>query len=139
MLNYLFLYQDFAPLVLRLVLGVLFAAHGYPKLFKMYAGFAGWLESIGIRPGRFWALVVGVVEFFGGLALILGIFVQYAALLLAINMLVAMAVTKWGKVRLIEMEKMGWELDLALLAIAVALIFWGAGEYSLGRYFFIGF
>src|SRR3989338_1487861 len=118
MFDYLLLYQDWAPLVLRLALGAAFVVHGYPKLFKMFGGFAGWLDSIGIRPGRFWALVVGVVEFFGGMALILGVFTELAALLIAVNMLAAMALTKWGKVGLIEMDKMGWEFDLALLAMA---------------------
>lgn len=137
-LDYILTFQDVGLLVLRLVLGVLFVAHGYPKLFKMFSGFAGWLESIGIKPGKFWAAVVGVAEFFGGIALILGVFVQIAAGLIVINMVVAMIKVKWGKVKMIESERMGWELDLILMAAALALVFLGGGDYSLAG-FFLGY
>lgn len=136
MFSYFFLYQDLGLLLLRLALGAAFVAHGYPKLFRMLGGFADWLDSIGIKPGRFWALVVGVVEFFGGLALIIGIFVQLAALLIAVDMLVAMIKVKWGKVGFVEMEKTGWELDLIYLVAAVLLVVSGAGSYSLDSFRF---
>lgn len=136
MLTYLYLYQDLAPLALRLALGAAFIVHGYPKLFKMFGGFAGWLDSISIKPGKFWALVVGVTEFFGGIALVLGLFTQLVGLLVAIDMVVAMAKVKWGKARFVEMERMGWELDLAYLAMAVALVLLGAGSYSIDSYWF---
>ena len=136
MFSILYFYQDIGLLVLRLALGAAFIVHGFPKLFKMYAGFAGWLDSIGIRPGKFWALVVGVVEFFGGIALILGAFTQLAALLIAINMFVAMAKVKWRGSKFVEMEKMGWELDLIYFAAAILLMTLGAGDYSLDRYLF---
>lgn len=128
----LLLYDELGPLVLRLALGAAFVLHGYPKLFTaMRVGFASWLDSIGIRPGKFWGLVVGVVEFFGGIALLLGAFTQLAALLIAVNMLVAMAKAKWGQVRYVEMERAGWELDLIYLASALALLFLGGGAYSI--------
>lgn len=136
MFNYFIFYQDWAPLILRLALGAAFVVHGYPKLFKMYAGFAGWLDSIGIKPGKFWALVAGVAEFFGGIALILGVFTQLAALLIAVNMLVAMVKVKWGKVALVENERAGWELDLIYFAAAVSLVLTGPGSYALESYFF---
>ena len=139
MLDYLYLYQDWGPFILRVTLGAAFVAHGYPKLFKGSAGFAGWLASIGFKPGKFWALVVGVVEFFGGIALILGVFTQLAAALVAINMLVAMAKVKWASVRYIDMEKGGggWELDLIYFAATVALVFLGPGAFALDRYPFL--
>lgn len=139
MLAYFLLFQDFAPTILRVVLGAVFMVHGYPKLFKMFEGFAGWLESIGIRPGKFWALVVGVVEFFGGIALILGVFTQLAALLIAVNMIVAMAKVKWGKVRFVEMERTGWEVDLVYLAVALALAFIGPGAFALSVVLGLGY
>lgn len=139
MFSYLYLYQDVGLLALRLALGAAFVVHGYPKLFKMFAGFSGWLDSMGIRPGKFWALVVGVVEFFGGIAIILGVFTQLAAALIAVNMFVAMAKVKWGKVGFVEMEKTGWELDLIYFAAAIALAFLGAGSYALDGYIFRGY
>ncbi len=137
MFTYLYLYQDLAPLFLRLALGAAFIVHGYPKLFKNFAGVAGWFDSIGIKPGKVWALVVGVVEFFGGIALILGVFTQLAAALIAVNMLVAMAKVKWGKVKFVEMEKTGWELDFIYLAAAMAVVFLGPGAYALGGPFYL--
>ena len=134
---YFLLFQEFAPTILRVALGAAFIVHGYPKLFKMYAGFAGWLESLGFRPGKFWALVVGVVEFFGGIALILGVFTQLAAALIAVNMLVAMAKVKWGKVKFVEMEKTGWELDLIYFAAAIAIVLLGPGAYAVGGAFYL--
>ncbi len=118
-----------AHFILRVVLGTLFVAHGYPKLFKNFSGVAGWFDSIGLKPGKFWALVVGIVEFFGGLLLILGVWVQLVGILLAIQMLVAMWKAKWGKVGLTDQG--GWELDLIYLAVALALVFMGGGMYSL--------
>ena len=139
MFDYLLLYQDWGPLVLRLTLASAFIVHGYPKLFKTFGGFAGWLDSIGIRPGKFWALVVGVVEFFGGIALVLGIFTRLAALLIAVDMFVALVKVKWGRARYVDTERMGWELDLAYLAMALALVFLGPGASALERYLPFGY
>lgn len=136
--SYLITYQDWAPFALRIALGAAFLVHGYPKLFKNFSGFAGWLETIGIKPGRFWASVVGVVEFFGGIAIVLGVFTQLAAFLIAVNMVVAMAKVKWGAAKFVETERMGWELDLAYLAMAAALVLWGPGAYTIEAYFFRG-
>ena len=118
-----------AHFILRVVLGVLFVAHGYPKLFKNFSGVAAWFDSQGIRPAKFWVLVVGGVEFFGGLFLILGILVQVVGIFIMINMLVAMWKVKWGKVGLTTQG--GWELDLIYFAAALALVLTGAGAYAI--------
>ena len=133
-LDYLFTFPEWGPFILRVALGAAFIAHGYPKLFKNFFGVAGWFDSIGIRPGTLWALVVGVVEFFGGIVLVLGVFTQLAAFLIAINMLVALIKVKWGKSRYVDTARMGWELDIAYLAMALALVVLGPGAYSLGGY-----
>lgn len=119
-------FGEFAPFVLRVILGVVFIAHGYPKLFKNFSETAGFFESIGIRPGKFWVFVVGSVEFFGGIALILGFATQLAALLIAINMLVAIITVK-GKQGFVN----GYEFDLTLLVIALSLIVTGPGAYAI--------
>lgn len=119
-------FKLFAPLVLRLVSGAIFIAHGYPKLFKDFAGTVGWFDSVGIKPAKFWVLVVGVVEFFGGIALIVGFATQLAALFIAINMIGAIVLVK-RKMGLVN----GYEFDLALLAMAVSLMFLGAGFYAI--------
>ena len=139
MFAYLYLYQDWALLLLRLALGAAFIIHGYPKLFKGLAGFAGWLESIGIKPGKFWALVAAVAEFFGGIAIVLGAFTQIAAALIAVDMLVAMTKVKLGKVKFVELEKSGWELDLIYLAASAILLTFGPGRYALDFYIRFGY
>ena len=63
---------DWAPLALRIVLGAVFIAHGYPKLFKDFAGTSGFLSGLGFKPAVFWACILGGSEFFGGIALLLG-------------------------------------------------------------------
>lgn len=131
MLSFL-LNPSLAYFILRIVLGLLFIIHGYPKLFKNFSGFAGWLDSIGLKPGKFWALVAGVVEFFGGLLLIIGFWTQVVGLLIMVQMLVAMWKVKWGKVGLTDQG--GWELDLIYLVAGLILVLTGGGIYSLDHY-----
>lgn len=135
MLNSLFVYKDFAPLLIRLMLGAAFVVHGYPKLFgrERRQGFAEWLESLGLKPGKLWAFLSGGGEFFGGIALIFGLYTQVAAILIAINMLVAMWKAKWGQVGFAADG--GWEIDLAYLVMALSLLLSGAGVWSLDSYF----
>ncbi|MBI2024087.1 DoxX family protein [Candidatus Giovannonibacteria bacterium] len=122
----LFFLEQLSELVLRLVLGVIFIAHGYPKLFKDFAGTAQFFESYGIKPATFWVIVVGVVEFVGGILLIIGLFTQIAAILLAINMVVAII-----KVKFRQGFVNGYEFDLALLAMTIALVFLKPGFFSI--------
>lgn len=119
-------YSIFAPFLLRLILGLVFVAHGYPKLFGGFSQTAGFFESIGIKPAKFWVFIVGVVEFFGGIALIVGFATQLAALLIAIDMLVAIFKVKF-KMGFVN----GYEFDLALLIIALSLVLTGAGAYAI--------
>lgn len=84
--------EKYWPLPLRILLGIGFMVHGYPKLFVAggHAGFVGMLQQIGIPLPGLMAWVVGVVEFFGGIALIIGFFTAEAAVLLGVEMLVAL-------------------------------------------------
>ena len=82
---------------------------------------------MGFKPGTFWGTVVAFVEFVGGLALFFGFYAQLAALLLGIQMLVAVF-WKLGRGQgLIG----GYELDLLLAVTLVTLVILGAGTYSL--------
>src|SRR4051812_2093695 len=68
---------DVGLLGLRITLGGLLAGHGAQKLFGLFGGFglagvAGWLESLGMKPGRFWALLAGGSEFGSGLLIAAG-------------------------------------------------------------------
>ena len=125
-----------APLALRLVAGLIFMAHGAQKLFGWFgghglAGTGQWMASIGLEPGVLMAALAGGAEFFGGLALVLGVLVRPAAFLLAITMLVAILAVHAGNG--LFMSNNGYEFALSLLAISVALLVSGSGRLGLDR------
>jgi len=125
---------DIALLIMRVILGVIFIAHGYPKLFVFkIPGFAQFLSQLGVPlPGLF-AVIVTLVEFLGGILIILGIFSRWIGLLMAINMLVATFLVKI-KVGLVvppNQPGVGAEIDLALFAIALAILVFGPGSISV--------
>lgn len=123
-------------LLVRLALGVVFLAHGYQKLFIMGVGNVGmFFEQVGLPAPLFFAWVVALVEFFGGIAVLLGIFTRWAALGLAITMVVAIFTVKL-KVGLIAQQGPGYELDLALLGLALMLLLAGPGQLSLEKALF---
>lgn len=133
-------HPSFAALVLRVVIGIIFVAHGYQKLFKKDLGpkgFSAFLQSIRIPAPLFFAYAVGIVEFFGGLLLIVGLWSRLVALLIALDMASAMITVRF-KTGLLEkvMEGNrvgGYELHLSLFAIAIALAASGAGVFSVDR------
>lgn len=112
-------YAHLAPLLLRLALGVVFVAHGLPKLINP-AATAQFFGKIGIPAPGLMALFVGAVEAFGGVLLIAGFATRIAAALLAATMLVAMMTAKRGAPFV-----GGWEYDFVLLAAAVSLVLSG--------------
>ena len=122
--------------VLRVVVGIIFAAHGSQKLFGLFGGYglagtAQWMESIGLAPGYLMATLAGGTEFFAGLALIIGLLVRPAALGLAILSLVAIFSVHIGNG--LFMANNGYEFALALLAGSVAVLIEGAGKLSVDR------
>jgi putative oxidoreductase len=128
--------SSLATLALRVPVGLVFMAHGGQKLYGWFGGYGlegtgQWLASIGIEPGYLMALLVGGAEFFGGLALLLGLLVRPAAAVLAFAMLVAIFSVHIGNG--LFMSNNGYEFALALLAISVSLVFSGAGSVSLDR------
>jgi putative oxidoreductase len=125
-------YAEYAPLVLRLALGVVFLAHGVSK-FGNLTGFTQMMIDMGMPAAGMLATFVAAVETFGGAALILGIGTRIAATLLAIVMLVAIAMVKasLGLIAPMGAPMPGAELDVALLAGLIALILQGGGLLSL--------
>jgi len=115
-------------LPLRLVVGLVFVMHGGQKLFVMkLAGVTAFFTSLGIPLAGLAAPVVTAVEVLGGLALILGAYTSWAALLLAVNMTVAILVVKLSGG---FFAPGGVEFELTLLAAALSLAALGAGGYS---------
>jgi len=118
--------QPAGLLALRLALGVIFFSHGYPKLAHQGAGMQGFFVQHGL-PGNF-VYIAGVLEVFGGILLALGLFTRGAALLLAIEMGVAIWKVHSNGGYLAVHE---YEFPLTLLTACFALATVGAGTISL--------
>ena len=131
---------DWAPIPLRLALGIVFFAHGAQKVLGWFGG-AGWTASLEFFMGPLhipYSLAVGVflLEFLGGPALILGVFARWVALALAAEMIVAALIIhrhngffmNWaGSAGRGE----GYEMNVALLGGLLALVILGSGRWSL--------
>jgi putative oxidoreductase len=123
----------FAALALRVPLGIIFVAHGAQKLFGWFGGYGlegtgQWMASIGLHPGYLMALLAGSAEFFGGIALVLGLLVRPAAAALAFSMLVAIVTVHIGHGLFVGNN--GYEYALAMFAASVSLLVSGAGRIS---------
>ena len=123
-------------LILRVVVGLTLAAHGAQKLFGWFGGpglkgFAGMLEQLNLRPALAWAVVAGLAEFLGGLALALGLLTPLAAYAIAGSMLVAIFTVHLA--RGFWNHQGGLEFPLTILASVVAVALAGPGAYSLDR------
>lgn len=129
--------SGWAGLILRVPVGVILVAHGAQKLFGWFGGYGlegtgQFMASLGLEPGYLMALLAGSAEFFGGLALVLGLLSRPAALVSAFTMAVAMFTAHIGNG--LFMANNGYEYALTLLAVTVALTLLGAGRYSLDEW-----
>ena len=121
-------------LILRITIATVFMAHGSQKLFSWFGGYGlegtgQWMESIGLAPGYLMALLAGSGEFFGGLLLLFGLLTRASSLVLAITMFVAIFSVHFANG--FFMSANGYEFAFVLLGASVALMFSGAGKYSL--------
>jgi len=124
------LLKAWSPLPLRVVAGIIFIVHGGQKLFVYgIGGFAGALSQMGIEPAMFWSVIVTLVEFLGGIAVLIGLFTRWAALLLAVDMAVAVVVVHFPKGFFTSQG--GFEFPLTLLGVCLSLLLSGAGPFSL--------
>jgi putative oxidoreductase len=115
--------------VLRVIVGVVFLAHGAQKLFAFgLVGLAGFLAQQGFPLPTLAAAVLIATELVGGLALLLGLFTRWAALPLAFAMLVAMLKVHFKAGFFLPN---GFEYTLTLLAATVALALAGSGRLAL--------
>lgn len=119
-------YKDFAPLLLRIGVGLIFIMAGYGKLTGI-DGVIGFFGGIGIPLPSIMAWVVAIVEFVGGIMVLVGFRIQIPALLLAITMLVAILTTKLGVDNMFQSMR----LELILMLVSLALMTMGSGKYSV--------
>jgi putative oxidoreductase len=129
--------QSLSSLPLRLIAGLIFTAHGAQKLFAWFGGYGlegtgQWMQSIGLEPGFFMALMAGSAEFFGGILLLIGFLTRPVSFVLAITMIVAIFSVHINNG--LFMSNNGYEFALSLLAITLALFVQGGGKYSIDRH-----
>ena len=133
--------DDTAITVLRLVLGIVFFAHGAQKMLGWFGGY-GFTGTMGFFTGMMhipavFAFLAIAAEFFGGLGLIFGLFTRVAAFGIFCNMLVAVVMVhhqfgffmNWAGTQKGE----GFEFHLLVLAIVAFLVIRGAGAFSVDR------
>lgn len=126
---------DAALLLIRGITGVVFTYHGAQKLFGAFGGpglegFGGWLASMGFPFPTLNAYLAGGTEFFGGLALILGLGTRFVSLPLAFTMIVASFAVHGGA---FNAQANGMEYALTLAIVSLSLALSGGGRYSLER------
>lgn len=139
-------YAQLAPFFLRLIIGYGFMAHGFAKLSRGPAGFEKLLTQLGVPLPHFSSWLIPSIEFFGGLAVLLGIFVNITAVPLIATMLVAMLTVhlKYGfsSINTIGLTPSGprfgppgFEIDLLYIAGLISLMLTGPGAISLHQLF----
>lgn len=123
--------DDLGRLILRLTLGILVLMHGIAKLLGGIGGIESMLTAQGFPAFFAWGAYLG--EVVGPVLVILGIYNRLGALLIAINMVVAIVLAHSHQLFMLSGSG-GWQLELQgmFLFTAIALIFLGAGSYSLG-------
>jgi putative oxidoreductase len=111
---------------LRIAVAAVFINHGRQKLFVYgFAGVTGAFTQMGVPFPGIMGPLIGLLEFFGGIALLIGLLTRPLALAFAIDMLFA--------ILLVQLKKgfSGYELEFLLLGSSVALLFTGAGRFSV--------
>lgn len=128
--------NDLAPFIVRLAQGSLMAGHGAQKLFGAFngpglEGTSGFMEMLGLRPGRPWAFMAGLSEFGGGVLTALGLLNPLGPLGVIASMSMATTKAHWGKP--IWVTEGGAELPVLNLAVSTALMLREPDKYSLDR------
>jgi putative oxidoreductase len=126
--------MDIGLLIVRMVLGLLMAAHGAQKLLGWFGGYGlagtgGFFESLGFRPGKLFAAAAGATEIAGGLLLALGLLGPLGPALIISVMVVAIVTVHWAHGVFAQNNGLEVPLLYAVTAAAIALI--GYGAYSV--------
>ena len=121
---------DYAALILRLALGIMFLAHGLLKIFVFgIGGTVAYFESLGL-PGFFAHLTI-LAEIGGGFLLIAGVLSRWVSLALVPILVGALVLAHWDKGWLFSNPGGGWEYPAFLIAAAVTQALLGNGAFAL--------
>jgi putative oxidoreductase len=131
-----------APISLRLIVGFGFMQHGFAKLSRGADAFASILKALAVPAPHFMAWVSILTELIGGLAIVLGAFVVFASVPMAILLLTAIVTVHWpygfSSIKLMTVTAAGpqfgppgYECDLLYLACLAALVLGGSGALSI--------
>jgi len=122
---------NLALLIVRVVIGLTIAAHGYGKFFRggKIPGTAGWFDSMGMKPGKLHAYLAAGTEAGGGLMFAAGLLTPFAAAAIVALMVVA-AWTVHRKSGFFIVGG-GWEYNFILASMAIAVAAAGAGKFSI--------
>lgn len=120
---------DLSLLILRVVVGVIFAAHGAQKLFGAFGG-PGLTKVVEMMGPMGYPVTIG--EFFGGLGLIFGFLTRFSAASLIVIMggAIAMVHGKHG----FFLQDQGFEYNVALIGLLAPILIAGPGQFSIGRF-----
>jgi putative oxidoreductase len=131
--------RDVALLGARVGLGWIFVYHGAGTLFGAFGGSGIHPQAVyfahvaHLRPGTFFAVLGGIIECFGGAAVALGILGRLAALGLVGDMVIAMFTVTFGNGIIGDASGSGYELNIALAALALVIAILGTGRFSLDQ------
>jgi len=135
-------FPSWSLLIVRVVLGVIFFAHGAQKVFGWFGGnglkgtIGYFKQALGIPAGA--TVIAALIECFGGLAVLVGVLARPAALGLIMVMLVAISTVHWKNGFFLNWANApgkghGYEMNLALIGMALAVVVGGAGRFSVDR------
>ena len=115
-------------LLVRIVLAIVMIYYGWPKIRDL-ASNANDFVQMGFNPGIFWGTLIAVVEFFGGVAIFVGLYAELAAALFAFQMIVG---TFW-KLK-IGKPFTDYSYDMQLFALCLVVMSQSAGAYALAAF-----
>ena len=122
--------ENYAPIPLRIIIGIGFILHGLSKFTGGLDKFQGFLTSLNVPAAGFFATLVAIIELLGGIFILAGFMTRYAAIATGLVIVFAIILVK-GKMGFLS----GYELDMLYLAGCVSLLITGGGAISVDNLF----
>lgn len=130
MIQPLLVFSKWGLLALRLALGAVLIGYGWPKIKNLKATHKNF-ETMGFKPGFVWGSAIAILEFFGGILIIVGLFTQWVTALLILEFIVAIFFNIRRKAKFAG----GYAIDILILASSLVLIATGSGYLALDKFF----